>query len=155
MDTAARALPCRGERGANLSGMVAIVVDHRNAARRSALLEAPIDTAKVGEALGNLLRCDIKLARNSYGCSRVQYIVPARNVQLEWAESAGGSVHLKTRVSASLPWLRVWRLSRFDNFQPVVGLFSHAVGEDASPHARQNSLEQRIVDAGRGSAVKR
>src|SRR5271156_4209573 len=107
MDTAARALPCRRERGANLRGMMAVVVDHRDSGRRSALLEAPVHAAKIGKALGNLFRLDSKLPRNgdSRGC--VQHIVPARNVQLEWAESPRSRVHLKARVSASLPCTRI------------------------------------------------
>ena len=107
MDAALRALACGGERGANFSGMVAVVVDHRDASRRSALLEAAIDTAKIGESLGNLFRLDSKLPRDGHRRSRVQYIVPARNMQLEWTERPGGRVHLKARVSASLPFTRI------------------------------------------------
>src|ERR1700722_11929875 len=103
MDVPARALPCRGKRGANLSWMVAVVVDHCDAARSPVSLEATIDAAKIGEALSNLFRCDLKLARDGYSRSRVQYIVPARNMQLEWTESPRGSVHPKARVGASLP----------------------------------------------------
>jgi hypothetical protein len=41
------ALARRGQRGANLGGMVAVVVHHGDAARLAALLEAPVDAAKV------------------------------------------------------------------------------------------------------------
>src|ERR1700733_935225 len=166
VDAPAAALSSRGECSANLSGMVAVVVHDRDAAGCAALLEAPIDTAKIGKAFGNLFRLDSKLPRDGYGRGRVQHIVPARNVQLERTERTSGRVYLKARKAASLPrdrtdlcaarlFRRAWHFSKIDKFQPVVGLFSHAVRENAPAHTRQNSLEQRIVDAGRDSAVKR
>ena len=50
------ALAGRGEGGANLGGMVAVIVHHGDAARLAAQLKAPVHAAKMIEALGNLLR---------------------------------------------------------------------------------------------------
>ncbi len=48
VNLAVRALARRRQRGANLGGVVAVIVHHRDAARLAALLEAPVHAAKVG-----------------------------------------------------------------------------------------------------------
>ena len=60
VDSAVAALAGGGEGGANLGGMVAVVVDDGDAARRAAKLKAPVDAAKVAEALGNLIRRELR-----------------------------------------------------------------------------------------------
>jgi hypothetical protein len=48
MDALVAALAGGGQGGANLGGVVAVVVHHGDAARLAALLEAAVDAAKVG-----------------------------------------------------------------------------------------------------------
>ncbi len=105
VNLAAAARARSGQRGANLGGMVAVVVDNRHAARLAALLEAPVDAAKVAETLGNFSGCDLKLPRNGDGGRGVEHIVPAGHVQLERPQRPRGGVHLKAREAASLPRL--------------------------------------------------
>ncbi len=106
VDLAARAGARRLQRGANLGGVVAVIIDNGHAARLAALLEAPVDAAKVLEPFGNLLRRNFKLPRNGDGGRGVQHIVPAGNMQLERTERSSGSVHQETRERTSLPRCR-------------------------------------------------
>ena len=97
VDLPVAALARRGQRGANLRGMVAVVVHHRNAARLAALLEAPVHAAKVAEPLGNLFRRNLKLVRDGHRGRGVQHIVASGHVQLEGPQRPARRVHQETR----------------------------------------------------------
>ena len=87
------ALAGGSKRGANLGGMMAVVVNHGNAAHYAFTLEAPVDAAIVVEPFGDLLRRNFKLARNGHGGCRVQNVVTAGNMQFKRAERPIRSVH--------------------------------------------------------------
>ena len=50
--------------GANLSGVVAVVVDNGNSAIRTAQLKAPVDAVEMAEAVDDFLGSDFKLPGN-------------------------------------------------------------------------------------------
>ena len=54
---------------------MAVVVDHGNAARRSANLKAAIDSAKTGDTIRNLFRRQPKLMRDGDGGRGIKCVV--------------------------------------------------------------------------------
>ena len=155
MNLAAGAGACRLQRGANFGGVVSVIIDNGHAARLAALLEAPIDAAKVLEPFGNLRGRNFKLPRDGHGGRGVEHIVPAGNMDLKWTERSRRGVHLEERERAWLP-RRLRRIQNgIEDFKSEIRLRGQAVSKYAPPHARQNAFEQRIVDAGRHGAVKR
>ncbi len=58
VDAAAGGFASRGKGGANFGGVVAVVVDDGDAADLTALLEAPVDSAKMEQAFGDFFRSD-------------------------------------------------------------------------------------------------
>src|SRR5580692_7767508 len=113
MDLAAGARAGSLERGANFGGVMAVIVDHGHAARLTAVLEAPVDAAKILEPLGDLFRRYFKLPGDRDGGRGVEHIVPAGNLQLEGAERALGGVYLETRKGNALPRARFRAKSGF------------------------------------------
>src|SRR5580658_6127996 len=55
VNLAKTALPRRGQRGLDLSGMVPVIVDHTHARVAPAQLEAPVNAAELVERRANLL----------------------------------------------------------------------------------------------------
>ena len=80
------ALAGGGEGGANLGGVVAIVVNHGDAADGAAELKAAVDSSEMTQALGDLLGRNFKLAGNGDSGGGVEYVVSTGNVKLKGAE---------------------------------------------------------------------
>ena len=77
-----------GEGGANLSGVVAVIVDDGDAASLAAKLEAPVDSAETAEAFGNLIRVHAELMGDGDGGSGVEDVVASGNMEFEGTERA-------------------------------------------------------------------
>ena len=92
VNLAVAALAGGGKGGANLGGVMAVVVDDGDAAGGAAKLKAPVDAAEVTEALGNFVGGNFKLAGDGDGGGGVEHIVASGNVELEGAEGAGDGV---------------------------------------------------------------
>ncbi len=75
-----------GQGGANLGGMVAVVVDDGHAARLAAKLKAAVHAPEMADALGDLGRVDLQLMRDGYGGGCVEHVVAARHVQFKGTE---------------------------------------------------------------------
>ena len=104
MDAPVTAFTGGGQGSANLGGMVAVVVDHRDAARRAAQLKAPVHAAKVAEAHGDLAAGNSKLVGNGDGGRGIEHVVMSRDIQLKWTESAVRREHTETRKTPMIPW---------------------------------------------------
>ncbi len=126
-----------------------LVVDHRNAARCTAKLKAPIDAAKMAEAFGDFVGRDFKLAGDRHGRRRIKHVVAAGDVQLKRTERARRSVDQKARKSRSAGR----RFAGWQELEAVVGFRQFTVSEDAPADSRQNALEQRVVNASGNRAV--
>ena len=81
VDLAVAALAGGGEGGANFGGMVAVVVDHGDAAGGATKLKAPINSSEVIEARGDLIGGNFKLAGDGNGGGGVEDVVAARNAK--------------------------------------------------------------------------
>ena len=97
----------------------------------AAKLKAPVDAAKVTEALGDFFGGDLKLAGDGDGGGGVEHVVAAGDMKLEGPERSGcrcgpGSARSGRRHSG-------------EKFEAVVGLGGIAVGEDAAANAGQNA----------------
>ena len=87
VDLAKSALARGGQRGPNLGGMVAVVVDHADARGLAAQLEAAVDAAEAARA-----RCESAStgmsspSSNRNGGRGIQHVVSARDMQSEFAQ---------------------------------------------------------------------
>ena len=124
------ALPGRGQSGANLRGVVAVVVHHRNPAGLAAHLEAPVDPSKMVQSFRNLFAGNAKLVGNGHGGCCVENVVPAGDVEFEAAERPGRRDHLEAREAARF---------RGEKLQAVVGQRRDAIREDAAAGAGQDA----------------
>ena len=61
--------------------MVAVVVDHSDAALDAAHLKAPVDAGKQLQALANRVYRDLEFQADGHGRGRIQHVVRARHVQ--------------------------------------------------------------------------
>ena len=127
---AVAALAGGGQGGANLGGVVAVVVDDGDAAGLAAQLEAAVDAAKMVEALGDFVGGNFKLVGDGDGGGGVEHVVAAGDVEFEGTERSGSGVHLKAGEAARAP--------AGEELEAVVGLGGDAVGEDAAAGAGQN-----------------
>src|ERR1019366_9842344 len=76
------------ERGADFGGMMAVFVDHGDAALRTAHLKAAVDTTEFGQRLANDLYRNVEFECDRHRCSRVQRIVRAGDLQAEATQIA-------------------------------------------------------------------
>ena len=74
------------ERGADLGGMMAVVVDHRDTARLAASLESAIDAGVGSDPLTNRIERDVEFQADGDGRGGVQHVVHAWNAQVKFAE---------------------------------------------------------------------
>src|SRR5271156_1138199 len=147
VDVAVVAVPRGAESGANLSGVVSVVVDDGDAVDTAFELETPVDTAKVLYPLRDGLGLDLQLVGDGHGGGRVEDVVCSGDMQLKGTQDAaiaGGNLEARTDS-----------LDRRQHAQDVVGAGIGSVGEDLSAYARQDSGELRVVEAGDAGAVKR
>jgi len=78
----------RRQRSLNLSGVVAVVVDHRHAALSAANLKTAVDATEFSQSLANFLDRDIQFERDGDSSGGIQRIVRAGYVQAEAARSS-------------------------------------------------------------------
>ena len=86
-----RLIPARaggGESGANLRGMMAVIVDHGHAALRAAHLKSPVDATESCQRLANRLDRNLEFQADSDRGGGVQHVVRAGDVQVEAAQVA-------------------------------------------------------------------
>jgi len=102
MNVLVAALAGCGQCGANLGGMVAVIVDDGDAARLATQLETPVHAAKVAEAFCDLVRCNTELMGDGYSGGGVEDVVAAGDIQFKRPKQPCGSGHLKAG-KASLP----------------------------------------------------
>ena len=116
VDLAKAALPGSRQRGANLGGMMAVVVDYADPRGLAAQLETPVHAAEFLQGHANVIRLDIEADSHRNGRRRVQNVVRARHVQAELTQS------------------RVHRRSP-ENGSPAAGhcLTGDSTAEDSSP----------------------
>ena len=86
------ALTRSGEHSANFNGVVAIIVDDRNAAHFANLGEAPLDAAKASKALGYPRVINIHFKRNRNRGKRILDVVPPRHWQTNAINHARRSI---------------------------------------------------------------
>ena len=91
-DAAMATLPRGCEGGANFGGMVAVVVDHGDAAGGATKLKAPINSSEVIEAFGNFIGGNFKLAGDGDGGGGVENVMASRDMEFEGAERSGNGV---------------------------------------------------------------
>src|SRR5579859_2866035 len=80
------ALPRSGQGGANLGGMMTVIVHHGDSVNFAFELKATIYAAKLLEGFCNFLRRDIKSNTSGDGSSGIEHIVLPGNVQIELAD---------------------------------------------------------------------
>ena len=132
--------------------MVAVVVDHGDAARFAGFGEAPLHAAEPGEGAADRRLVHAHLDPDSDGRQRVLHVVLAEHRQPErphapgMATPAPGRDHLERRA----------QLVRQHPVRPHVRLGREAVGDHpAVRQARDHLLHARVVDAQHGEAVER
>ena len=76
-DFAVAALAGGGERSGDFGGVMAVVVDDSDAVGAAAKLEAAIDPVEAGEALGDFVCGNFKLAGDGYCRGRIEDVVAA------------------------------------------------------------------------------
>src|SRR4051812_50172064 len=89
VDAAETAQPGAVERGADLGGVMAVVVDDGDALLLAADLETAIDTAERGERLADDVGLDLEFHGDRDGGHRVQDVVAAGDAEVEAAEGGG------------------------------------------------------------------
>ena len=86
VNAAVAALAGGGERGEDLGGVMAVIVDHTYAGCASAKLEAAVYTAETVERAADVAKFDVQACADGDGRGGVQYVVGAGNVQREFAQ---------------------------------------------------------------------
>src|SRR5215472_5858 len=86
VDAVEPALARRREGGANLGGMVAVVVDHAHTGGAAAKLEAAIYPAELGQAFADSGRVDVKSHADGHSSGGVEDVVNAGHPQVKFSE---------------------------------------------------------------------
>src|SRR5258708_27648606 len=86
MDALEPALARRSQSGADLRGMMAVVIDHAYAAGPAFVLEAAIDAGKVLQAFADAVRGNIQPDAHSHRGRGVEHVVVPRNLQMEFPQ---------------------------------------------------------------------
>ena len=74
------------QRGANLGGMMAIVINHADPGCLAAQLEPPVYPAEIFQRRADVIRFDIEADSNRNGCGGVQDVVYSRHMQAEFSQ---------------------------------------------------------------------
>src|SRR5215472_6758699 len=86
VDAVEPALARRREGGANLGGMVAVVVDHAHTGGAAAKLESAIYPAELGQAFADSGRIDVKSHAHGHSSGGVEDVVNAGHPQVKFSE---------------------------------------------------------------------
>src|SRR5581483_4139046 len=81
VDRAIATIPRGADGSAYLSGMVAVVVDNRDATGTAANLEAAVDAVKGSQPGGNGFGRNLQLGRDGHRCGGVKHVVDSGHVQ--------------------------------------------------------------------------
>ena len=139
--TAAR----RGQGGPDFGRVVAVVVDHGDAALYAFHLEAPIDAAELRQSFADRATLDVQFEGRGDSCRRIQHVVLARHVQLEGTQIVRAVPEIEGARGCPAPKIR--------NFE--VRLSRAAVSDGAPLDLRQDLLHVLVVQAEERGAVKR
>ena len=82
-----------GQRGANFGGVVAVIVDHRDAAGLAAHLETAIDAGVAGDGLADRIERDVQFQADGDSGRRVQHVVNAGHAQMKLPQIAAARPH--------------------------------------------------------------
>ena len=145
MDAAKLAKLRGGERGANLGGMMAVIVDHRDAAGLAAHLKAAIDAGIAGDGLANRFQRDVQLQADRDGGRGVQHVVNAGHAQVKLAQIAAARPNREAALEGAA----------VDVGDLQGGLLAAPVGDDAAIHRGKKLLDVFVVQAQDGRAVER
>src|SRR5215471_21232676 len=88
MNAAVSTLPGGGEGGADLGGMVAVIVDHRDSVHPTFELEATVYAGKVRQTLADLVDLYVESDANGNSGGGITNVVLPGNLQMELAEIA-------------------------------------------------------------------
>src|SRR5262249_33884857 len=83
VDALETALPSSSQGGANLGGMVAVIVNHAYAGGVSTQLETTIHTAETLQTVTNQIGGNVQPHAHRHGGGGIQHVVSARDVQME------------------------------------------------------------------------
>ena len=146
-------LPRRLQHRGDFHRMVAVIVDHGDAAGLAGLGEAPLDAAEGGERAAQRRVVDLHLGGDGDGGQRVLHVVAAQHRQAErpHAGAAGCGARSVTITSKVAP-IRSGRSS----FGAHIGLRREPVGDDATVRQpRDHLLHRRMVDAQHREPIER
>src|SRR5437588_604122 len=83
MDAVESALAGSSQGGANLSGMMAVVVNHGNAGGLAFELETAVNAAKALQRLADAISINVEADAHGYGSGGIQHIVMAGHLQMK------------------------------------------------------------------------
>jgi hypothetical protein len=143
---ALEATEARGcQRGADLGGVMSVVVDYGDAALLAARLETAVHAAEAGQGFANQIRRDFQFQRYGRRRGGIQHIVPAGDAQVKRAQR--GLAVAQAEIAGE------GTAADVSGFQIRLG--AGAVRDGAAPDGRQNSLHVIVVHADDGRTVKR
>ena len=134
------------ESGANLDGMVAVIVDQRDAGDDALDLETAGDAGEIGQAGADQIGRDIQIQADGGSGSGVANIVNAgRPGKMEFAE-----------VFAAIDQAEIaGKAAQFDVGDEQIGLAGRAVGNHRTSDARNDGLHVGLIEAQHDGAVER
>ena len=94
------ALTGRFQGGANLCGVVAVIINDSDAADFSLALKATLDPAEIREPGGNMFRRDAKLNADGNGGGGISQVMQARDGKRERTQRFAFAMHQKLRHTA-------------------------------------------------------
>ena len=134
---AVEAFAGRAQRGADLLGVVAVVVDHQDAAFLAPHLEAAIDAAELLEGVRGETPRDAEVVGHRDGGERVERVMTSRHAQPHRAQPLPDPPDLEDRLESLDA-----QLARLP-----VGVGRGAVGDEALVHVRQQAAHVHVVHA--------
>ncbi len=99
VDTLESALARCRESGADLRGMMAVIVNHADAGGRALELEAAINAAKVFQSFADLIGSNIQTNTDGDRGRGVQHVVVARDLKMKAAQRFAAVLHGEVRVT--------------------------------------------------------
>ena len=134
-----------GERGADLGGMMAVVVNHGDAAGLAAHLKPAIDAGIAGDGFANRFQLDVQLQAHRDGGRGVEHVVNAGHAQMKRSQIVPAGPNRKTALESAA--IHVGDLQ--------AGLLAAPVSDDAAIYQRKKLLDVFVVQAQDGRAVER
>ena len=133
------------QRGADLFGMMAVVVDHEHPTLLALHLEAAMDAAELLESAAGTAEGDLELRRRRERRQGVERVMPSGHVQPHRPDLPSVAPDLEGRLQSLHP-----ELARLP-----VGLGRRTVGDEALADLRQEGPHVHVVDAQDREAIER